>query len=269
MVAPAAALRKFIKTYWVLSSCDGLQHVQHIVPNGCAGIIFYRKGEVSMSVAGKANAALAGATMQPIEIQRKGFAEMIGVQFSEFGLRALLGFPATAVFQDVVKFDQIGDKDLMELEEKIMTASGVAQCFALLDDFFLRKLILSDFDSINFRRINAVLHKMRCVSAPFTMNDFASAACLSPKQLSRVFNEYVGISPKDLSRILRCNNAISKIRQSMKLRQTLTEISCECGYYDLPHMNTEFRSICGASPTSILLSTQKERGNYSWGLERE
>lgn len=131
MVAPAVALRNFIKTYWVLSSYDGLQHVQHIVPNGCAGIIFYRLGVVSMSGAGEANAALAGTTMQPIEILRKGQAEMIGVQFSEFGLRVLLGFPADEVYQKVSRFDAFSDKGLMELEDRIMTAASVPQCFTL------------------------------------------------------------------------------------------------------------------------------------------
>ena len=269
MVAPDAALRPFIKTYWVLSSRDALEHVQHIVPNGCAGIIFYRLGDVAMSGAGHANAALAGATMQPIEIRRKGQAEMIGVQFSEFGLRTLLGFSAHEVFQTVSRLDVFGDKGLRELEDQIMTAASVPQCFALLDTFFLKRLEKVKIDPFNIQRINAVLEIFKGFHNSFNLKDFASVACLSPRQLSRIFDEYVGVSPNGLLRLCRCNSAISKIRKAKKSKIPLTEIAYECGYYDLSHMNTEFRSLCGASPTSILLSSQKERGNYSWGLERE
>lgn len=269
MVAPAVALRNFIKTYWVLSSYDGLQHVQHVVPNGCAGIIFYRLGVVSMSGAGEANAALAGTTMQPIEILRKGQAEMIGVQFSEFGLRVLLGFPADEVYQKVSRFDAFSDKGLMELEDRIMTAASVPQCFTLLDSFFLKQLAKTKMNQFNLQRINSVLKNIKACPESFNMKDYASAACVSPRQLTRIFEEYVGISPNDLFRLYRCNSAIAKIRKVKESGYKLTEIAYECGYYDLSHMNAEFRSICGASPTSILLNSQTERGNYSWGLERE
>lgn len=269
MVTPDIALRPYIKTYWVLSSQDELPHAQHIVPNGCAGIIFYRMGDVSMSGAGKANAALAGATLQPIEILRKGQAEMIGVQFSEFGLRILLGFSANEVFQTVCRFDAFEDKGLMELEDRIMMAKSVSKCFSLLDVFFLKRLADAKINPYNIQRINAVLKHIKACPESFNMKDFASAACLSPRQLSRVFDEYVGVSPSGLVRLYRCNSAIAKIRKAKESKSQLTAIAYECGYYDLSHMNAEFRSICGASPTSILLSTQNERGNYSWGLERE
>lgn len=269
MVAPDTALRPYIKTYWVLSSQDELPHAQHIVPNGCAGIIFYRMGDVSMSGAGKANAALAGATLQPIEILRKGQAEMIGVQFSEFGLRVLLGFPADEVYQKVSRFDAFSDKGLMELEDQIMTAASVPQCFALLDSFFLKQLAKTKMNQFNLQRINSVLKNIKACPESFNMKDYASAACVSPRQLTRIFEEYVGISPNDLFRLYRCNSAIAKIRKVKESGYKLTEIAFECGYYDLSHMNAEFRSICGATPKNILLSSQTERGNYSWGLERE
>ena len=82
-------------------------------------------------------------------------------------------------------------------------------------------------------------------------SDLASAACLSQKQFTRVFSEYVGMNPKSYLRLLRFHKALQQLRH-FAAHTPLTEIAWECGYYDLSHMINEFRQLCGHTPSEVL-----------------
>lgn len=126
----------------------------------------------------------------------------------------------------------------------------------------------------------------------FSPADLASTACLSQKQFTRVFNKYVGMNPKSYLRLLRFHRALQMLRatppaatpaapraegaeSSTSNNPSAGEVSSSprpgglrggvgvgrvassCGYCDLPHMISDFRDICGYSP-SELVSTGAE-----------
>ena len=102
-------------------------------------------------------------------------------------------------------------------------------------------------DAYNLRRIAASMSVIDSSFVRCNTADVADVTCLSSKQLSRVFKEYVGLSPAEMIRIRRCNGLIADIRKMARGQDyTLSDISAR----------------------EILNSARAEAGNYSWGLER-
>ncbi len=144
------------------------------------------------------------------------------------------------------------------------TATGTQQVFsngAASLQFYLSQDIRIDDGDINIERLNDVFDDIvptddSTARPPHYQNEFspadlASTACLSQKQFTRVFNKYVGMNPKSYLRLLRFHKALMKI-QSFSDNSSLTNIAWSCGYYDLAHMTSDFRDICGFSPSELI-----------------
>ncbi|MDO4215840.1 MAG: helix-turn-helix transcriptional regulator [Bacteroidales bacterium] len=157
------------------------------------------------------------------------------------------------------------------------TAAGTQQIFSngaatteervtLLDDFFLKRLAQFPDGDINLERLNDVFDDIlptdgSTAHPPHSLNelspaDLASTACLSQKQFTRVFNKYVGMNPKSYLRLLRFHKALKEIQMTSD-SSSLTNIAWSCGYYDLAHMTSDFRDICGFSPSELILHGQE------------
>ena len=78
----------------------------------------------------------------------------------------------------------------------------------------------------------------------------ADTACLSSKQLTRVFADYVGASPKDFLRIVRVQRALSLFQQQPA--SSFAQVAYACGFADQSHMIKEFRQFTGYTPAQYL-----------------
>ena len=80
--------------------------------------------------------------------------------------------------------------------------------------------------------------------------ELADMACLSERQLRRVFEDHVGMSPK---RMLKVTRFLRAARSIQNLRgHDFTDIVYGMGYTDHSHFNKDFREFAGMSPTEYL-----------------
>lgn len=73
----------------------------------------------------------------------------------------------------------------------------------------------------------------------------------------------VGLGPKTAARLLRFEQVCGRLREDP---QRWAEIAYDCGYYDQPHMNREFRELAGITPTDFLARQLPERGTVGDGV---
>ncbi len=82
----------------------------------------------------------------------------------------------------------------------------------------------------------------------------------------------MGINPKSYLRLLRFNKALMELQKS-KEEALLTEIAWRCGYYDLSHMTSDFRTLCGYSPSELLSAksdlTEAFRSDFSGLMKKK
>jgi AraC-like DNA-binding protein len=69
---------------------------------------------------------------------------------------------------------------------------------------------------------------------------------VSARHLNSLFQRQVGLSAKSLSRVLRFEHALDVL--DARGKQDLVYLAQECGYYDQPHLNRDFRELAGLTP---------------------
>ena len=79
----------------------------------------------------------------------------------------------------------------------------------------------------------------------------ANTACLSTKQFSRIFTEYVGASPKEFQRIVRVQRVLYLLQENPQYN--FAQLAYSCGFSDQSHMIREFKLFTGYTPLEYLL----------------
>lgn len=100
--------------------------------------------------------------------------------------------------------------------------------------------------------IDEVAIKMLDPLQTYTLEEWASMACLSLRQFERSFATRVGISPKMFIRIVRFEYAM-KIK-NIDNNKSWAQIALECGYTDSAHILKEFKAFAEFPPSEFFLS---------------
>ena len=266
-------LRPFIRNYWLLTSRCTARGKQQIFSNGAASLHYYLTQPVRLTASeqegGESEATyrtvLFHQNMQTVGvICEEGDFIIFGAEFVPFCSRVFFRNEPEGVF---ARPEELDDDEFVEMSRRIYAAETTEERVQMLDEFFLRRLAEFPEGDVNIERLGDVFDEVvptdGSVARPphcqdeFSPADLASTACLSQKQFTRVFNKYVGMNPKSYLRLLRFHRALQKLREPAAAASSLTDVALQCGFCDLPHMISDFRDICGYSP-SELVSTGAE-----------
>jgi len=88
---------------------------------------------------------------------------------------------------------------------------------------------------------------------PFTLEELASVACVSPKHLCRAFRKELGVSPMKTCRLMQFQLAISLLARSNLRVKAIAE---RCGFPDQLHFSRYFSQTFGQSPTKTRKAMQ-------------
>jgi AraC-like DNA-binding protein len=89
---------------------------------------------------------------------------------------------------------------------------------------------------------------MAILGAGGSVREAAAAACLSERQLERVFDENAGVRPKLYARITRLRRALLAAGQG----SSFASAALAHGYADQAHFNREVRAFTGQAPAALL-----------------
>lgn len=269
------SLRPFIRNYWMLKAHCTKMGTQQMFSNGAATLHFYLTQEVQLidaamlhqrhdiqpnETAKHYQTALFHQNMQTVGVvTQEGDFEIFGAEFVPFCSRVFFRKEMPDVY---VSPEELEDNEFVTLSQKVHKTSSLEERVALLDTFFLKRLAEFPEGDVNIERLNDVFDDIvptdGTTARPphsqdeFTPVDLASTACLSQKQFTRVFSKYVGMNPKSYLRLLRFHKALQMLKStSAGSGPSFTEIAYDCGYYDSSHMISDFRDICGLSPSEL------------------
>lgn len=258
-------LRPFIRNYWRLHAQCTATGTQQIFSNGAASLHFYLSQDIRIDGGERRyRTVLYHQNMQTVGVVTdEGAFDILGAEFVPFCSRVFFTNEMNGLYASP---EDLHDEELIVLSKDIYTAENTEQRVSLLDNFFLRRLSRFPEGDINMERLSDVFENIvptdgstarppRCQDE-FSPADLASTACLSQKQFTRVFNKYVGMNPKSYLRLLRFHKALMEI-QTASDNSSLTDIAWSCGYYDLAHITSDFRDICGYSPSELIRHGQK------------
>jgi AraC-like DNA-binding protein len=102
--------------------------------------------------------------------------------------------------------------------------------------------------------IDFALKTLQAAPGSVMVAELARTTGLSPRRLSQLFAEHVGVSPKLYCRILRFQQAVQQLHYGVDI--PWSELALACGYYDQSHFANDFRAFSGLSPTNYSAATR-------------
>lgn len=242
-IPAAEKLRPYIRNYWVLTF-RALEPggTQRVMTNGACCMMYFPKEGTLM---------LYGPSMHNIVIDfEPGEHTILGVEFHPAGVHAFFK-ESTSLFVD----KQLSAEDLGEAfvryQQQLAQIANMEDYAQVANAFFLQRLADTgrgeDINMQRMMRVFAYIESQHPVD--IRLADLATEACVCPRQFNRIFTEYVGLTPKEYIRIYRFHAALLALREH-PAHTTLMQLAWDNGYYDLKHMNTDFRDICTHLPKS-------------------
>jgi AraC-like DNA-binding protein len=186
-------------------------------------------------------ALVGGLHDTPTLVRNTGSCAGMHLFLTPLGVRSLVGVPSAALAGRVVDLFDVWKPAAGELIERVMLATTWEQCFAILDEIFVRVLRPVSPPPAIAGSWRILTRAHGCLS----IRELAREVGWSRRHLTERFNAELGVTPKTAARILRFERACRTI---MDERPKLADTALICGYQDQAHMTREWRALAGCTP---------------------
>jgi AraC-like DNA-binding protein len=248
-----AALASFIKCIWSLESDGPVYHAlpERILPDGCVELVFhfhdpfrthFANGESTV----QPRSFVVGQMKRFLEIAPTGRVGFVAIRFSVRG--AYLFFPRSLaqIADGVVDLSEVWKGRADKCTERVASSREMPARVGIVEEALLALFYENGrYD----RMVDRCMQLIETGAGQRSIEELSSEIGASSRQLTRRFQNGVGISPKEFSRVSRFLYALHCLRE--RKYQTLTETAHACGYFDQAHFNHDFREFAGMSPGEL------------------
>lgn len=238
--SPDPQLAPMIYCYWQLASNQPLTQpfVYRVVADGCIDLF------VDLTV--PANAFIMGMSTTYTEFSLADSFNYVGIRFLPTAFPLLYRVGAAQLTNRVETLRDVVPNVAGPLTELLASHTALDAIRPLLDRFFVRQFSIANPNPD--RRLGKAIAAI--LSGGGTLNVLSELdAALSHRQLSRLFQFYIGDTPKVFSRIVRFQHVLQAKPLVQALRQD--KIFYNLGYYDQAHFIREFKTLYGQTPGSL------------------
>ena len=261
-IKPSPSLRPFVECFWTLeggtsegrTSAGGGSAAaapERILPDGCVELILNFGDRFFQHVEGKPQLQprnfVVGQMTGPILISPSGSVELLSIRFQPGGTRPFFSEPAhelTDTVVDLGNFSNTFERDVLNVCAHCRTLAGK---IAAADAYLCDRLGKSEADVQLIKLATSIIDRRGLVS----VDQLASSAGVSSRQLERRFLREVGIGPKLLARIVRFQQVFRAVEQC---DSAWAEVAVECGYYDQAHLIRDFNQFAQQTPAVLFAS---------------
>ena len=235
---PVSPLENFIYCYWQLKTEQHLKttFIYRVVSDGCIDIFFNQNNTQESFVMG---------------FCRKYTEFPIGTEFNYVGIRFLpSAFPLIFNInaKELSNQDQKLKSILPDVARTIQQNIEPHQSFSIvlkkLHEIFAPHITTKvfDFDKRFYKALNLIFKSSGNIE---TENGLDTG--LSPRQLRRVFNFYIGTTPKAFSKVVRFQHFLNMKPSSQSLKAQ--KLFFDAGFYDQAHFIKDFKTFYGVTPS--------------------
>jgi AraC-like DNA-binding protein len=251
-VRPNDYLAPFIECFWMLEGAPGAlteAAPERILPDGCAEIILnfaapFRAIDQNGLSKIQPSQFLVGQMTRPIFIVPTGEARLIGIRFHPGGTFPFIDIPLGEAIDSVIELGAISSGLARELLTATDRESALRDQIAALQAVLVNRLGKSKKESRLLGLAASIVQSAGLVS----VDELASQAAMSSRQLRRRFLQEVGIGPKLLCRLLRFQRVFAAVDRE---DHEWAGVAFECGYYDQAHLIKDFRQFANQTPAAL------------------
>jgi AraC-like DNA-binding protein len=202
---------------------------------------------------GRRTSFVGGLTDRPVRYESPGPQRGVQANLTVLGAYRFFGVPMDSLANCTVELEDVLGADGRRLFERI---AGVDDRVARLD---LLESALAGRIETGPRQDDCVewaVHRLEEADGCVRVASLAEELGWSPKRLVARFREQVGLPPKRLARLLRFHRVVRTLERD---ETRLAEVAYACGYADQSHLDREFRSFAGSTPTEFLAAYARRR----------
>jgi AraC-like DNA-binding protein len=246
-------LSPHITSIWSLESNRPVNDAprERILPDGCVELVFHFHGPFRTHFANGRSARqprsfVVGQMRRFLEIAPVGRSGFIAVRFHARGAYRFFPRPLQQIAAGVVDLTDVWRQRANEWTDRVGSAGEMSERVRIVEEALHAALRANgQHDSI----VDRCLHLIETRAGQSTVAQLASEIGASSRQLTRRFQNAVGVSPKEFSRVQRFRHTLRCLRK--REHAMLTELALACGYFDQAHFNHEFREFAGMTPGEL------------------
>lgn len=171
---------------------------------------------------------------------------IVQVGFQPGGLFRLLGIPLHHFSADgSYESNTLLDNEITFVSEQLQEATTFREMVMIVERYLFRKLPFVKESLPIDKALQDVIHRGGLVN----VDVLASQACVSVRQLERLFKQRIGVPPKFYARLIRFSKAW--LMKEDHPEKTWIDITYKCGYFDQMHLIRDFKEFTGVSPTIL------------------
>ncbi|TQM14360.1 helix-turn-helix domain-containing protein [Pseudonocardia kunmingensis] len=166
------------------------------------------------------------------------------------GARALLGVPAGALAGDTVGLDALLGRRAAAVTDRLASADGWPERFALLDDELTALLADGPGERGVRPEVGYAWDRLTATGGTLRVEELARELGWSRRHLTEKFRTETGLGLKAAARLIRFEAACDRLRAPD--RPSLAQVAAEAGYADQAHLSRDFRDLAGEPATKWL-----------------
>jgi AraC-like DNA-binding protein len=171
---------------------------------------------------------------------------VLGVRLQPAAAAAVLGVPVGEVAERVVELDDVVARAGSALAERCHAARSMEARLRVLADWVQDRVRLARPAAAPIVWATAEIVR-RGGAVPIA--ELREETGFSKARLVGGFREHVGVSPKVYARLVRFRRVAALLQEGTV---PLADVALAAGYYDQPHMTSEFHALSGYTPTAFL-----------------
>ena len=234
---PHENLQSLIYCYWQLKTTSTLDEpfTYRVVADGCIDIYF--------ELNDPADNYVMGFCRKYTEFLLDNSFHYIGVRFLPTAFPQLFEINAKKISNRFANLTQVVPGAAVFIADHFQGQPGPDKIKKLFDNYFLKLLsrITINNDGRLYDAINIILQNRGLVDVEKELH-----TGISPRQLRRLFEYYVGDTAKTFAKVVRYQNILKAKPSAQSLRQN--KLFFDAGYYDQAHFIKEFKNFYGVTP---------------------
>lgn len=233
---PDISLQPFVYCYWELKTLQQLkeQFFYRIVADGCIDIFF--------DLHNPQESFVMGFCKKYTEFTLDTAFHYVGLRFLPTMFPQLFKVNAAELSNRFEHLQTVLPATAVFIAAHFFPGQDILQIKTLLDKYLLGIVANTKFN--NDSRIYSAIHAILRHSGTLPVESGIDSG-ISPRQLRRLFEYYIGDTPKTFCKIVRFQH-ILKALPSLPLQESRQFF--DAGYYDQSHFIKEFRNLYGITP---------------------
>jgi len=235
---PNLYLQQFIYCYWELKTTRKIQEgfSYKVVSDGCIDILF----EINKPQ----NVFVAGFCRKYTEYELEAVFHYVGIRFLPTMFPQIFKVAADELSNKFQNLDDFVPKTAQFISNSFHHSLSMEEIIAKFDYYFATLIseIAFNYDNRLYNAMDLILKNFGVLNIEKDIN-----VGISPRQLQRLFNYYIGDNPKTFSKVVQFQNILKAKPSLQSLKKN--KLFYDVGYYDQSHFIKDFKTFYGVTPS--------------------